>query len=76
MVVKGHYYHPEGRAQEIIRVDPVHKEISKMITCIHAANYNTSENSAEMAGYTEKIFERGFGKKLAGVHSLQKKFPI
>ena len=38
------------------------KEISKMITCIHAAIYNTSENSAEMAGYTMKICERGFGK--------------
>jgi hypothetical protein len=62
MVVRGRYYHPEGMAQEIITEDPVRREIGKMISCIHAANCSTSENSAEEGGYTEKISGRCFGK--------------
>ena len=50
MVMRGRYIHPMGRAAET--EEPVRTEISRMLTCIHAANYSTAENSAEEAGYT------------------------
>jgi len=59
MMAKGSYVHPKlARTPEIVE-DPVRKEISKMIDCIHAANYATAENSAEEAGYSKERYENG-----------------
>jgi hypothetical protein len=53
MVLRPDFYPEERRGLEVIQGSLL-EEISRMISCIHAANYITEENSPKEAGYSEK----------------------